>query len=237
MLNLLVVENDPNVCKRLVNNVTMYVKNIRVSGISYTAKEAIEIIKKQKINIIILDYDLPNSTADSLLKYLDKNKLEDRIPTLVLAKKTDEEKIKDSESIYKVICKPIKVAPIVYGLRELSGSSTAIKQALIKDRINKELEKLQYNFSYVGTKYMAEAIYEIYTKNYIYKGGNLSKNVYPIIAENHNTSVNNVKCNITSATKCMTQRCPKDMMDNYLFCEDGDSPKVKEIMYKVINRL
>ena len=84
---------------------------------------------------------------------------------------------------------------------------------------------------------MAEAIYEIYTKNYIYKGGNLSKNVYPIIADNHNTTINNVKCNITSATKCMVQRCSKETLDNYLFIEDGTTPKVKEIMFKVINRL
>ena len=63
------------------------------------------------------------------------------------------------------------------------------------------------------------------------------RNVYPVIAENHKTTVNNVKCNITSATKCMTQRCPREALENYLFCEEDKTPKVKEIMYKIISKL
>ena len=143
----------------------------------------------------------------------------------------------NNKCIYKIFIKPIELTPIIQVLREVGSCHSASKQALIKDKINKELEKLQYNFSYVGTKYMAEAIYEIYSKNYIYTGGNLNKNVYPIIAENHNTTVNNVKCNITAATKIMTQKCSKEIMDNYCFCDSLEKPKVKEIMYKIINRL
>ena len=237
MLNLLIIENDPNVCKRMINNIVMYVKNIRIYGISYTVKEAIEIVKKQKIDVVILDNDLPNGLAKNFLDFIEENYIEDKMSVIVLAKENENEWLTENKSIFKILYKPVEIPPIVYALRELCGNNNALKQSMLRDKINRELEKLQYNPSYVGTKYMAEAIYEIYSKNYIYKGGNLSRNVYPIIAENHNTTVNNVKCNITSATKCMMQRCPKNMMEDYLFCEGNETPKVKEIMYKVINRI
>ncbi len=237
MLNLLVVNNDPVLCKRLVNGMMMYVKNTRICGISYTVKEAIEIVKKQKINVILLDYDMPNGVARKFLDFIDENNPDNKISVVLLISKDENEKLITNKCVSKMIHKSNELAPVVYALREISGNNTTFKQSIIKDKIYKELEKLQYNFSYIGTQYMAEAIYELYSKNYIYTGGNLSKNVYPTIAENHNTTVNNVKCNITSATRAMTQRCSKEVMEDYLFCDENETPKVKEIMYKIINRL
>ena len=235
MLNLLVINNDPSICKRIVNGMMMYVKNIRTCGISYTVKEAIEIVKKQKIDVIILDYDMPNGVARDFLNYIDENNVDDKMSVILLVNENDS--LISNKCIYKIVHKTNELAPIVYAVREISVNNTTFRQSLLKDKIYKELEKLQYNLSYVGTQYMAEAIYELYSKNYIYKGGNLSKNVYPLIAQNHNTTVNNIKCNITAATRSMTERCPKEVMENYLFCEGSEKPKVKEIMYKIINKL
>ena len=74
MINLLIVNNDPNICKGLINGTAIYVKNIRPCGISYTAKEAFEIIKKQKIDLAIIDYDIDQSGVEKILEYIDKNK-------------------------------------------------------------------------------------------------------------------------------------------------------------------
>lgn len=237
MLNMLVINNDHNTCKRIVNNVMIYCKNIRTCGIAYTVKEATEIVRKQKIDIFILDYNMQNGVARNFLDYIDENNEDEKMSVILLVDKDENENLISNKCISKIIHKSNEISEIIYALREMSRNNKVAKQSLLKEKINKELEKMQYNFSYVGTKYMAEAIYEIYSKNYIYTGGNLSKNVYPIIAQNHNTTINNIKCNITSATRLMAQRCPKDVMENYLFCENGEVPKAKEIMYKVINRL
>ncbi len=239
MLNVLVIENDPVICKRLVNGIIQYVKNVRICGISYTAKEAIEISNRQKIDIAILDYNLKENSASSYIEFVSENnnKSTNKISLILLAEKNKLDDKSYENEVYKVIYRPIQIAQLIYAIRELSNCDISANQKLIKNKIFKELEKLQYNFSYVGTQYMAEAIYEIYSKKYIYSGGNLNKNVYPIIAQKHNTTVNNVKCNITSATKIMSEKCSKDIMENYLFCENSNKPKVKEIMYKVINKL
>lgn len=237
MLNLLVINSDPNICKRIVNNVMIYCRNIRTCGISYTVKEAAEIIKKHKIDVVIIDYDMHNGVARNFLDYIDENNTDNKMSVILLVSENEKEELINNKCIYKIIHKSAELAPIIYALREINSNNNTIKQSLLREKIYKELEKMQYNFSYVGTQYMAEAIYEIYSKNYIYTGGNLSKNVYPVLAKNHNTTINNIKCNITSATRLMAQRCPKDVMENFLFCENGETPKAKEIMYKIINRL
>ena len=236
MLNALVINNDPILCKRIVNGIMQYAKNIRVCGISYTVKEAIQIIEKQKIDIVILDYDMPRKVALNFIDYFSKNEKDKNMYLILFAKESEIEKIKNS-CIFKIINKPIELSKLICVIRNICNKNISLNQIIIKNKINNELEKLQYNFSYVGTQYMSEAIYEIYSKNYIYTGGNLNKNVYPIIAENHKTTINNVKCSITAATKMMAERCPKEIMEKYLFYNDTDKPTVKEIMYKVINRL
>lgn len=238
MLNLLVIENEPLMCKRIVNSITQYVKNVRLSGISFTVKEAIEIVKKQKIDIVILDYGMPKDVASKFVDFVSEyNGKEDKVSIILLADENTEIKALDRSCVYAIINKPIELTQVVYTVREISNNNVVLNQSALKNKIYKELEKLQYNSSYIGTQYMAEAIYEIYSKKYIYTGSNLSKNVYPIIAEKHNTTTNNVKCNITSATKTMIERCPKEMLENYLFCDESGKPKVKEIMYRVVNRL
>jgi len=236
-LNILVINNDPVTCKRIVNGVMQYVKNVRVCGISYSVKEAIEISKKQKIDIAILDYDMQNGVATKFLEFASENNREQKLSVILLAENSEELDLLDNSFVHNIIKKPVELTQLIYSVRELSNNNAVLNQNVIKNKINKELEKLQYNFSYVGTKYMAEAIYEIYSRKYIYSGGNLNKNVYPVIAEKHNTTVNNIKCNITSATRVMTDRCPREIMENYLFCDENEKPKVKEIMYKVVNRL
>ncbi|MBR6034024.1 MAG: hypothetical protein IKP28_04745 [Clostridia bacterium] len=237
MINVLIIENDPIVCKRIVNGILQNVKNVHLCGISYTVKEAIEIAKKQKVDLAILDCDLKNNVS---LKFLDfaseYNKTSGKMSVIAMTNNIGNKEL-DYSCILKVINKPVILEQIINAIREFSNGENVSTQNILKNKILKELEKLQYNFSYVGTQYMAEAIYEIYTKKYIYSGGNLNKNIYPIIAEKHNTTVNNVKCNITSATKTMSEKCPKEIIQSYLFCDENEKPKVKEIMYKVINRL
>lgn len=233
MLNLLVIENDPSMCKKIVNGVMLYVKNVRVCGISYTVKEAIEIASKQKVDIVILDYDLPNGVSHNFLNFVSEHKEKQNICIILL---TDNQNSLDDVGD-AIICNPHELTKLIYSVRNISNSKVIANQGIIKNKIFNELEKLQYNLSYVGTQYMAEAIYEIYSKKYIYTGGNLTKNVFPVIAEKHHTNINNVKCNITQATRCMIQNCPKEMLESYLFCVDNNKPRVKEIMYKIINKL
>lgn len=106
----------------------------------------------------------------------------------------------------------------------------------IKNKINQELKKLEYNFSYKGTVYLVDAIYVLYTLKNI-KDCNLGKEVYPIVAEHYNTTANNIKCNITNSTDKMFYDCEEKILRAYLKEFRFTKPGPKKIMEAVLKRI
>ncbi len=109
-------------------------------------------------------------------------------------------------------------------------------EAEIKSKIEKELKKLEYNFSYKGTAYLVDAIYVLYNlKNQ--KECNLGEDVYPIVAEHYNTVANNIKCNITNSTDKMFYDCEEKVLRAYLKEFNFTKPGPKRIMEAVLKRI
>lgn len=84
--------------------------------------------------------------------------------------------------------------PVVHKLDKKSGKI-----------ISNYLKQLGYNSSHFGTTYLNETIIFLIINNYK-KCPNLSKNVYPNIAEKFFTHSHNIKCDITLATKYMNSK-------------------------------
>ena len=72
----------------------------------------------------------------------------------------------------------------------------------VKKQIHKELNEINYNYSYKGTKYLEETILEIYKKNLAFEG-NLEKEIYPIIANKYKKKIETIYGNIKFATNHM----------------------------------
>ncbi len=106
----------------------------------------------------------------------------------------------------------------------------------LKNKIEEELKKLEYNFSYKGTVYLVDAIYVLYN---LKKSGeyNLGEDVYPIVAKHYNTVANNIKCNITNSTDKMFYDCEEKVLRAYLKEFTFTKPGPKKIMEAVIKRL
>lgn len=106
----------------------------------------------------------------------------------------------------------------------------------IKSKIEEELKKLEYNFSYKGTVYLVDAIYVLYN---LKKSGeyNLGEDVYPIVAEHYNTVANNIKCNITNSTDKMFYDCEEKVLRAYLKEFSFTKPGPKKIMEAVLKRI
>lgn len=71
MVNLLIVENDKNIFKDIINN-TFSISNIRISQIAYTVEEAIYIIKRCDINMIIVDENLPDMIVQKFITIINE---------------------------------------------------------------------------------------------------------------------------------------------------------------------
>lgn len=106
----------------------------------------------------------------------------------------------------------------------------------IKSKIEKELKKLEYNFSYKGTIYLVDAIYVLYNLGNP-KDCNLGEEVYPVVAEHFNTVANNIKCNITNSTDKMFYDCEEKVLRAYLKEFSFTKPGPKKIMEAVLKRI
>lgn len=75
MFNLLIVEKDPILAQRLINCICKKFSNIRLYNIAISETEAINVIKEQKIDIILLDLTLPDISGEKIINYISINEL------------------------------------------------------------------------------------------------------------------------------------------------------------------
>lgn len=104
---------------------------------------------------------------------------------------------------------------------------------IVKNEIVKELKKLNYNFSYIGTKYLISSVlvsYKLKKDEY-----DLEHEIYPIVAKEYNKSINNIKCNITNATDKMYYDCEEKTLIKYI--NSNSKPGPKKIICAVLKKI
>lgn len=106
----------------------------------------------------------------------------------------------------------------------------------IKNKIKQELEKLEYNFAYIGTNYLLDAIYILYSLKKLYNFS-LEKEIYPIVANKYGDSTNNIKCDINNATDKMFYDCNEENLKNYLGDYKFYKPGTKKIIRAVLKKI
>lgn len=84
MQNLLIVEDNLIQSHFLVNSICKNIPNIRLYNIVSTGIEAIEIIKREKVDIIILDLKLPDMNGIDIIKYIEQNNIVKYISSIII---------------------------------------------------------------------------------------------------------------------------------------------------------
>lgn len=92
----------------------------------------------------------------------------------------------------------------------------------LKEKIACELKKIKYK-SYVGTKYLIEAIYIIITEDM--EEYDFKKDIYPILAKKYYISEYTVKSNIRNATDKMYYDCEENKLVEYMGYDLKPTPK------------
>lgn len=146
-------------------------------------------------------------------------------------------KVIDSPYVFSYIYKSFGISKVIESIEQFINYRDLEEFKIsLKGKINNELEYISYNFVHKGTQYLAEIIYEIYTRRDIC-GYNLKKDIYPIIAKKHKTTEHNIKCNIIHATNAMYYECEEEKLMKYLHYYTVSKPKPKEIIFTILNRL
>lgn len=235
MLNMLVVEDNITQCQQLVNFISSSISSLKLYSMTFSGNEALDIIKSKSIDIIMLDLILPDISGIKILEYIEENKLfnyENSI-IVVYGEAYLHPELFKNQYIKACFQKPLNYDLIIQCLENIiKDKNNDTNQLFIINKINKELDKLNYNFSYIGTQYLSECIYEIYINNIL--SFNLSKDIYPIIAKKHSTNVNNIKCNIFQATLNSYYDCEQNKLEHYFKRYFYEKPKTKDIIYTIL---
>lgn len=202
MIKTLIIDDNLQYSKNILNNILSRFKDIQVLYIASTYQEGIDIILKNQVDLIFLDLKLPDYNGFKIiedLKYVDCLKK----PRIIIVSGDSElleqaiksnnvceiiRKIDDYESIYE------KIGNIVNDIRY------EINHKKVEESIFMEILDLGYKLKYKGTQYIIEAIKYIYVSNNFDLLDNLEQNVYKFISLKYKKSINNIKTNIIKAT-------------------------------------
>lgn len=235
MLNILIIDDDVNNSTKLLNYISENSYQVRVHSIVCNLTEGIKILNTGLIDIALINV---NNSTNYILKSLHTISEEyfERYKKSVLII-SDNININNNDSfIYEYISSKETMQYIFIKINEIiKHKISKLNNSILINKINKELEYLGYNLSYNGTKYLSECIALIY--NNYGNSENLNKNVYPIIANKYHKTINNIKCNITTATNSMYYNCDETRLINYFNFYTLDRPKPKLVIYTILNKL
>ena len=209
MIKVLIISKDFTYCKNIINTILCSFNNIQIKYILENINEAIYIVYKKQIDLLLIDLSI---TEQYYLKTFIKleNLCRDRKIILIpIINKSDIE----LENLYKNIQLIIK------------KSNENIRNKDISSVFRNELTKLGFNFKYKGTIYMLEALMYIYRNN-IDLLDNLEKCVYKSIAFNKHKTEQNIKTNIVKATNLAYLYQDKQVFIDYFSSDLKPTPKV-----------
>lgn len=229
MINTLIVEDDINYAIYTINNVLSKINRIRVTNIATTISEAINIIKKESIDLILLDLNLPDATGIELINNIRSFNFIKKPTIIIISSELPLIKKAKNEESFSIIN---KIESSDYILKQIAQTIEEMQYYKIKENLNKDvlfyLSTLGYNFKRKGTMYIAEAILFIYKSNNLDLLDNLEKNVYKYVALKNKKSINNIKTNIIKAT---------NLIPRNNFYQNDLTPKIiiSDIVLKLIN--
>lgn len=239
MINLLVVEDNAEYCKNIVNYISQHVSDVKVYSMAFSSEEAINIIDTEIPDLILMDLNMDGLGAYNILNYINENELTKYVDSLIVFSNSSitNSKFENSRYINSYFKKPIELKFIATHIGKLCEERTIINaETFIRNKIVHELEVLNYNFSYHGSQYLVEAIYVLYTNKDKFFD-NLSRDVYPAVAEKFNKNANTIKCDISQATKMMIYDCNEDIITSYFNLSRFIKPTVKQVVFTVLNKL
>lgn len=212
-------------------------KILEFHGIARNGLEAIEKLTNNKIDIILLDLVMPLCNGYEVLEKIKDLRKYDESCIVISGNIQDIYKLKNNCIVHKILYKVSGLDRIVEEINKLVKYKEKTKYSnKLKKHIKNELLFLGYDFSHKGTKYLIETI-EYIALNPTKELERLESDVYPFLAKKYQKSVHNIKCSINRATTFMYCQCEINKLKKYFFFSDDRKPKVKTIIYTIINKL
>lgn len=237
MFRLLIVGENLFDTDSIVNDIIKKKSNMNLFNIIFSNyTDAMQLIKNNIPDIILIILEnYYNINNIDIIKYMEINKLSKYKKSTIVYIKNGDIPANEFENQY-ILAYINSITEFNELILNKSKKDEQEKQHILK-KIKLEMEKLNFNFSYVGTKYLLECIFEIYS-NKNYEQFNLNRDFYPIISQKYNKSINNIKCNITQAYIKMVCDSSIENLENYLKMYIGTQiPKKKDVISAILRNI
>ncbi len=239
MKNLLIIENNLSHSYFLINYICKKISDVRLYGIAITGKDAIKIINTKKVDIIILDLDLPDMTGIDFINYLEHHNIKEyQSSIIVIIDKTELlSQLNNFKYVYTYYSKSNIEDSLINDIKLISIKKEKLQQINSTEKlIQKELHRLNFNFSYCGTHYLCECIEEC-LKIQEFNNINLKKDIYSILAKKYNKMTNSIKSSIFKAITEMYYTVDKNILSDYFGYQIILKPKTKDIIFTIIKKI
>ena len=158
MLNLLIISNNLDDSKNLLNYISQNSTLIRVYSIVNTITDLTQIINTGIIDLILIDIDqLKNNFIPNINHILQPYYKVYEKSIIILSNNSEFQSILNNHYIYSYVKKDKDYKLLLENLEKIANSLSSISikpsASTLLSLIKNELEYIGYNLSYVGTKY------------------------------------------------------------------------------------
>lgn len=223
MSNFIIYNNNLNLIKKYSNIIFNNFSNIHLCGITSNKKELESFLHTQKINLIIISYS--DSQKASILPLLDN--IENKII------------ICDDDTTFKPSRHTLYLSShssLESTLKQLKLFTPKVDEEFIRKRVRKILEKFNFDFKLIGTKYLLEAIVYSYLTRETYLFENLEKQIYPYVSQKYNVNPSNIKWAIIRSINNMKSKLQSSELQ-HLSVDNSEKITSKFIISEIVNKL
>lgn len=229
-LSILIVEDN----KRFIYSLRSYLKTLNVDVILATdGMLALDMIKRYKPNIVLLDLNLPKLNGINVLKQIN-NIDNSQIKVIIISGERiliNKIPTESYEFIKGVFYKPVSLSKIHHSIEQILTEKVNNKDIT---KLKKLLEKFDFNKNSKGYNYLVECMIEFL--NSPNKSINLEKTIYSLIAKRHKVKdTNQIKWCISKALKSMVRFTDKKILSEYfLYCANITPKYFMRTVYDII---
>nr|WP_263326411.1 sporulation transcription factor Spo0A [Neobacillus sp. Marseille-Q6967] len=219
--------------------------DMKIIGIAHNGLDGMELIKREQLDLVILDLVMPHSDGLSLLKQLQKEKIDTKVLMLTAFGKEDVIQKASEYGVSYFLLKPFELSNLSDTIREIcskkehrttveAASPNKLQEDNLEVLITDVLRSMGIPANLKGYHFLRDAIQMVIENDELLNGlGGITKVIYPTIAKKYHTTPTRVERGIRHSIEVGWNRGNIEVL-NYVFGNTVSSLKNKPTNGKFI---
>lgn len=256
-INIVIADNNRELCATLADLIELQ-EDMKLIGVAYDGIEALQLVEESKPNVMILDITMPYLDGIGVLEKLAEF---DNSPIVIILTAFEQEamiqRLITMGAAYYVV-KPFDASALIERIRQFaskrqpsplktnkateeSGVYKADRHEKNNSQLELEVSKLFHEMGipahFRGYAYLRDAI--VMASKEVEVLGNITKNLYPRIAEKYRSSASGVESAIRHTIEIGWERGNSEFIRDFFGSENGKNrfPTTASFIAKVADKL